>query len=84
MSRAAQLSMGRHRVALGADLRLLDATGEVLWLEGLIRLRPGQTVDLIGTWPGVHDAHRARVVTWRIIRVTDRGPHYRGSCRLER
>ena len=83
MSRAATLSTGRNRVALGRDLRLLDVSAGVIWLEGTLRLRPGQAIDLVGAWPGLAAPHRARVVTWRVVRLSDVGPHYRGSCRLE-
>ena len=78
------LAVGRSRIALGPELRLVDASLGHLWLEGSVRLRPGQPVDLVGTWPGLDvGAGRARVVCWRIIRLTTAGPYYRGSCRLE-
>lgn len=85
MTRPAGLSTGRSRVMLGPDLRLLDAEAGVLWLEGAVRLRPGQAVELVGRWPGLSEVtpNRARVVTWRVVRLTTEGPRYRGACRLE-
>lgn len=83
MSRHATLAAGRNRLALGHELRLVEVAGDHVWLEGAMRLRPGQAVELIGRWPGLDDAGKARVVTWRIVRLTDEGPYYRGCCRLE-
>ena len=78
------IAAGRSRLTLGQDLRLVEASAGQVWLEGCVRLRPGQPIDLIGPWPGViDDGGRARVVTWRIVRLTDKGPCYRGCCRLE-
>ena len=83
MSRAPMLASGRNRLTLGQDLRLVEVSLDAIWLEGRMRLRPGQAVDLIGRWPGLEDAGKARVVTWRIARLTNEGPYYRGCCRLE-
>jgi hypothetical protein len=78
------MAAGRSRLTLGQDLRLVEAAYGQIWLEGAVRLRPGQPVELIGQWPGVDaGASRARVVTWRVIRLTTEGPYYRGYCRLE-
>jgi len=63
---------------------LISADEEALWLEGVIRLRPGQSVELIGAWPLSPGSTRARVVTWRITRLATEGPIYRGCLRLER
>ncbi|MEI6244537.1 MAG: hypothetical protein WCQ64_05775, partial [Acidobacteriota bacterium] len=75
-----------HRVGPAAD----EGQGECppgpgqLWVEGPVRLRPGQPIELIGRWPGLgEDIGRARVVTWRIVRLTSEGPLYRGCCRLD-
>lgn len=78
------IGLGRNRLALGRDLRLVSADEQVLWLEGAIRLRPGQAVELIGAWPISILDTRARVVSWRIIRIGAEGPLYRGSVRFER
>lgn len=85
MPKPAGLSTGRSRAMLGPELRLIEADAGLLWLEGTMRLRPGQAVELVGHWPGLSQAtpNRARVVTWRIVRLTSEGPRYRGSCRLE-
>jgi hypothetical protein len=80
---AATLGLGRNRIALGRDLRLVSADEQVLWLESVVRLRPGQAVELIGIWPLPVGASRARVVNWRIVRLGPEGPIYRGSLRLE-
>jgi hypothetical protein len=83
MAKTAVMSTGRSRVALGPELRLISAAEGVLWLEGTVRLRPGQAVDLVGSWPGGISPARARVVTWQIVRLVPAGPYYRGACRLE-
>lgn len=82
--RHAMIAAGRSRLMLGQDLRLLEATQGKVWLEGPVRLRPGQPIELAGRWPGISvEASRARVITWRIVRITGEGPFYRGCCRLE-
>ncbi len=87
MARQAMIAAGRNRLTLGQDVRLLDAARDQFWLEGAVRLRPGQAIELVGRWPGVTgiegSAGHARVVTWRVIRLTAAGPCYRGCCRLE-
>ncbi len=84
MARAAMMAAGRNRLVLGSDLRLLDAALGQLWLEGSVRLRPGQPVELVGHWPGIEPGLvKARVITWRVVRLTREGPYYRGSCRLD-
>ncbi len=84
MAMTAGIAAGRSRLLLGQDLRLMEIAEDQLWLEGSMRLRPGQAIELIGRWPGLVDGPgRARVVTWRIVRLTAEGPYYRGCCRLE-
>jgi hypothetical protein len=80
----AMIGLGRSRLSLGCDLRLISADEDVLWLESLIRLRPGQSVELIGAWPLAAAGSRAHVVTWRITRLGAEGPIYRGCVRLDR
>ena len=78
------MAAGRNRLVLGSELRLLDAARDHVWLEGSVRLRPGQPVELVGHWPGIEPgAARAHVVTWRVVRLTREGPYYRGCCRLD-
>lgn len=79
----ATIGLGRSRIALGRDLRLISADEGVLWLESVVRLRPGQSVELIGSWPLPVGGERARVVNWRVIRLGAEGPIYRGCLRLE-
>jgi hypothetical protein len=78
------IGLGRSRLTLGRDLRLLSADEGVLWLEGAIRLRPGQVVELIGSWPAGILEPRARVVNWRVIKIGKEGPIYRGCVRFDR
>jgi hypothetical protein len=80
----AMIGLGRSRLALGRELRLLSADTDVVWLESVMRLRPGQSVELIGAWPLGSGQTRARVVNWRIIRLCAEGPIYRGCLRFER
>ncbi len=85
MAFPAGIAAGRSRLLLGQDLRLMEVAEDQLWLEGSMRLRPGQAIELVGRWPGLDaGAGRARVVTWRVVRLTPEGPCYRGCCRLER
>lgn len=81
---SATIGLGRSRLRLGRDLRLVSVAERVLWLEGAIRLRPGQAVELIGAWPSPIVEPRGRVVHWRIIRLGHEGPIYRGCVRLDR
>jgi hypothetical protein len=80
----AMIGLGRSRLSLGRDMRLISADEDALWLESLIRLRPGQSVELIGSWPLTAVGSRAHVVTWRITRLGAEGPIYRGCVRLDR
>lgn len=80
----AMIGLGRNRLALGRDLRLVSADADVVWLESVVRLRPGQSVELIGQWPLAAGHSHARVVTWRVIRLCAEGPIYRGCLRLDR
>ena len=80
----AMIGLGRNRLTLGRELRLISADEDALWLEGVMRLRPGQSVELIGSWPLAAGITRARVVTWRITRLGGEGPIYRGCLRCER
>ena len=73
---------GRSRITLGRDLRLLEATGDQLWLEGAVRLRPGQLVELCGGWP--QGGGQARVHSWCVVGLSREGPRYRGCCVIER
>lgn len=82
--RQAMIAAGRNRLMVGQDVRLVEAMRGQVWLEGAVRLRPGQAIELVGRWPGIEEGNgRARVVTWRVVRITNRGPCYRGCCRLE-
>ena len=80
----ATIGLGRNRIALGRELRLISADSDILWLESVVRLRPGQSVELLGTWPLPPACRRARVVAWRLVRLGGEGPIYRGCLRLER
>lgn len=77
------LRVGRRRIVLGGALRLVNYRDGELWLEGKLRLRPGQMVALAGRWPsGV--AGEARVVSWRVVGLERSGPVYRGCCQIAR
>jgi hypothetical protein len=80
----ATIGLGRNRLSLGRELRLIGVDDDAVWLEGVVRLRPGQSVELIGAWPIAPGSTRARVVTWRLTRLGAEGPIYRGCLRLER
>ena len=83
-TRQGMMTAGRSRLVLGREVRLLESVFGQVWLEGTVRLRPGQAVELVGHWPGVDvGAGHAHVVTWRVIRLTVEGPCYRGYCRLD-
>lgn len=75
------LRVGRQRIVLGGGLRLVECRDRELWLEGALRLRPGQVVALAGRWPsGV--TGEARVTSWRLVGLGLSGPVYRGCCQL--
>ena len=70
------------RYRLGRDLRAIDLTDEVAWLEGRHRLRPGRVVELTDV-PSAHgrqDRH-AMVESWNVASLGKNGPVYRGMCR---
>ena len=78
------IGLGRNRLALGRELRLVSADEDALWIEGVMRLRPGQSVELIGSWPVAPGCSGGRVVVWRVARLGADGPIYRGCIRLSR
>ncbi|TAK16749.1 MAG: hypothetical protein EPO35_04735 [Acidobacteria bacterium] len=80
----AMIGLGRNRLSLGRDLRLINADGDAVWLEGTVRLRPGQAVDLVGHWPTEPMTPRGHVVSWHLTRLGPEGPIYRGCVRLQR
>lgn len=79
----AMIGIGRSRLALGRDVRLVAAADDGVWVESGVRLRPGQSVDLTGEWPGAGSHSRARVVSWRVVRLGAEGPIYRGNLRFD-
>ena len=70
------------RVTIGRDVRVIEDARDHLWLEGAVRLCPGQRVTLIGE--GQNDRSRVRqvvVVSWTVAHVGAEGLVYRGACR---
>ena len=74
--------MTGRRLKLGRDLEVIRHTPDGLDLEGVVRLRPGQVVDLIGSDDGPSGglAGRARVQCWSVAQLGSSGPIYRGHC----
>ena len=74
--------MTGRRLKLGRDLDLVRKTTDGLDLEGPVRLRPGQLVDLIeadhGEGRGV--GGRAKVQSWSVVQLGSSGPIYSGHC----
>jgi hypothetical protein len=76
------LALGGSRLQIGRDVRVVSADDRDICMEATIRLRPGQRVSLVGM-RGAGGRAEVVVLTWRIARLSDAGPVYRGRCRLE-
>jgi hypothetical protein len=74
-----------RRLRLGSDLEVLEASAEGLEVQGRVRLRPGQTVELVSPASGTEAVRsgRASVVTWQVARLGTEGTTYRGHCRWQ-
>ena len=73
-----------NRVILGKDARAIRESGDRIWLEGSVRLSPGQRVALVErvTFGGERQQRQAVVVSWAIASLSSQGPLFRGVCRL--
>jgi hypothetical protein len=69
-----------QRIHVGHHLRVIDDTGDAIALEGYLRLRPGQIVDLVLSGA---EARRALVLTWAVTRLGRDGTTYKGICRWQ-
>ena len=74
--------MTGRRVRLGRELVVIRETPDGVDVEGVIRLRPGQVVELVAAdgGPGVGRGGRARVQSWSVAHVGSSGPIYGGHC----
>lgn len=71
--------MMRNRLQLGRDARVLREDEDEVELESTERLAPGRAVLMFRTG---NDTGRVAVVSgWRLVRVGNQGPVYRGCCR---
>jgi hypothetical protein len=74
--------MTGRRVHVGSHVRITAETPEGISLEGMVRLRPGQTIELV--MPGQDGAtpttRVASVTSWAIVRLGHDGPTYAGRC----
>jgi hypothetical protein len=77
--------MTGRRLVVGRHLRLISETPDGLHLEGLTRLQPGQTVELVSlTAPnGESIVRSAFVLSWSVAALGKEGPTYRGHCRWQ-
>jgi hypothetical protein len=74
-----------RRIQAGARARVVAQTSEVVELESPVRLRPGQSVEVVLDRCAPPDVHgrAACVVTWAVSRLGKDGPMYRGICRWQ-
>lgn len=74
--------MTSRRLRIGRDVEVVARSHGGVDVEGAIRLRPGQSVDLIEPDIGVHrgEVRRAYVTSWFIARLGRDGPTYGGHC----
>ena len=70
-------------VVLGRNAHVIAERRDGLELQSPSRLAPGGVVDIV--WPPDHGSdpprRRAIVWSWRLTRVGNGGPLYRGYCR---
>ncbi len=71
--------MTRRRYRLGRDLTMVDETPGDVYVEGRVRLRPGQPIEICGAG----EDRGALVLTWMVARLGKDGPVYRGVCRWD-
>ena len=74
--------MTEHRLRLGRQIGLLCETDDGVDIEGRVRLRPGQLVELV-VEDADRPARRARVVSWSVKRLGKDGPTYHGHCQWQ-
>jgi len=74
-----------RRVHVGPQLKVVGETGDGVALEGELRLRPGQTIDLVlGGRSDVEAVVRsATVLSWAVVQLGTDGTIYRGLCRWQ-
>jgi hypothetical protein len=75
--------MTGRRIQLGGQWQIVEETAEGLRLEGAMRLRPGQLVEVVpiaGAEPSL-PSRSAWVVSWSVARLGKEGLTYRGLCR---
>jgi hypothetical protein len=71
-----------RRLQVGSQGHITAETLDAVQLEGTIRLRPGQTVELV--MPASHGSPALTrvscVLSWSIARLGNEGPTYEGRC----
>lgn len=72
--------MTAYRFHVGRDVSLVNADGMGVEVEGRSRLPPGRVVRLTGVTGAGQDGRLAIVATWRVIRLGQDAPIYRGYC----
>jgi len=74
--------MTSRRIHVGRDVRLVGESDEGVDLEGVTRLRPGETVELVRPDPAgrPQPGRKAEVYTWFVVRVGSDGPMFAGHC----
>lgn len=65
-----------RRCVIGRDVVVIEEGPDDVYVEGVIRLRPGSAVQICD-----HRVRQAFVASWMVARLGKDGPVYRGSCR---
>jgi hypothetical protein len=67
------------RFHLGRDVRMTREDPRGIEAEGEVRLPPGRVVRLVHPGSGF-EGRAALVVSWRMVRLDNNVPSYRGYC----
>ena len=72
----------RRRVQIGRDVLILTELDDGVEMEGAVRLRPGDQMEVV--WPGTGDqapvVRSAFLWTWAVTRLGSGRPIYTGFC----
>lgn len=74
-----------RRLQIGDHVRIVSESGDDVELESSVRLRPGQSVDIVVERQAASSggSRAASVVSWSVTRLGKDGPVYRGLCRWQ-
>jgi len=77
--------MTGRRLRTGRQVRVINETADGVQLEGLARLHPGETVELVAPVSpnGEPVVRAALVLSWSVAALGKDGPTYQGHCRWQ-